>query len=246
MAMTTIEARIAENLARIREEIEAACRRSGRSADDVLLVGVTKSAKIEWIESLVALGVRDLGESRPQQLLERASALEGSRAAAEPIRWHLIGHLQRNKVRKVLTVAGCLHSIDSLPLAARIDAMSAELGLRPRLLLEVNVSGEGSKDGFSPDQVRTDWVELCALAQVELAGLMTMAPLGDDAETARPTFRRLRMLRDELAARPGSPPLRDLSMGMSGDFPAAIEEGATMIRIGTSLFDGLPERAEST
>jgi PLP dependent protein len=246
MAMTTVEARIAENLARIRDEIEVACRRSGRSADEVLLVGVTKSAKIEWIEALVALGVRNLGESRPQQLLERASALEGNRAAAGPIRWHLIGHLQRNKVHKVLPVAGCLHSVDSLSLAARIDGLSAELGLRPRLLLEVNVSGEGSKDGFSPDQVRTDWQALCALDHVELAGLMTMAPLGDDTEAARTTFRRLRMLRDELAARPGSPPLGEMSMGMSGDFPVAIEEGATMIRIGTSLFDGLPERAEST
>jgi PLP dependent protein len=245
MAMTTVEARIAENLARIRDDIEAACRRSGRSADEVLLVGVTKSANLEWIEALLALGVRDLGESRPQQLLERASALEGSRPAAGPIRWHLIGHLQRNKVRKVLSVAGCLHSIDSLPLAERIDGLAAELGFRPRLLLEVNVSGEGTKDGFSPDQVRADWEALCGLAHVELAGLMTMAPLGDDTETARTAFRRLRMLRDELTAGPGSPPLGDLSMGMSGDFPVAIEEGATMIRIGSSLFDGLPERAES-
>ncbi len=160
MAMTTVEARIAENLARIRDEIAAACRRSGRSADEVRLVGVTKSANIEWIRALVPLGVNDLGESRPQQLLERASALEGSRAAAGPICWHLIGHLQRNKVRKVLPVAGCLHSIDSLSLAARIDGLSAELGLRPRLLLEVNVSGEGPKDGFSLDQVRTDWEAL--------------------------------------------------------------------------------------
>jgi hypothetical protein len=142
-------------------------------------------------------------------------------------------------------MAGCLHSIDSLALAARIDGLSAELGLRSRLLLEVNVSGEGSKDGFSPDQVRADWEALCALDHVELAGLMTMAPIGDDAEAARPAFRRLRMLRDELAAGPGSPPLGDLSMGMSGDFAVAIEEGATMIRIGTSLFEGLPERAES-
>lgn len=240
--MTTVESRIAENLARIRERIDAACRRAGRSAADVVLVGVTKSAQLDWIAALVDLGVCDLGESRPQQLLERAAELQKLRPGAKadgPIRWHLIGHLQRNKVRKVLPVAACLHSIDSLPLAARIDSLSAELGLRPRLLLEVNVSGEASKDGFSPEQLRTDWPELCALAHVEVAGLMTMAPFSDEPETARPTFQRLRRLRDELAVGPGSGRLAELSMGMSGDFEPAIEEGATMIRVGTSLFEGL-------
>ncbi len=237
--MTTVEARIVENLARIREAIDAACRRAGRAPHEVRLVGVTKSARLEWIEALVSLGVRDLGESRPQQLLERAAALESEQGTGEPIRWHLIGHLQRNKVRKVLPLAACLHSVDSLALAARIDSLSAELGLRPQLLLEVNVSGEGSKDGFSPEQLRADWETLRSLAHVDLAGLMTMAQLADDPEAARPTFRRLREFRDELAAVPGSPSLNELSMGMSGDFGVAIEEGATMIRVGTSLFEGL-------
>jgi pyridoxal phosphate enzyme (YggS family) len=241
--MTTVESRIAENLARIRARIDAACRRAGRSMADVLLIGVTKSAQLDWIGALVGLGVQDLGESRPQQLLERAEKLPELRpsgTAGGPIRWHLIGHLQRNKVRKLLPIAACLHSIDSLPLAARVDSLSAELGLRPRLLLEINVSGESSKDGFSPDQLRADWPGLCHLTHVELAGLMTMAPLADEPEAARPTFQSLRRLRDELAAQPGSPRLIELSMGMSGDFEPAIEEGATMIRVGTNLFEGLP------
>jgi PLP dependent protein len=231
--MTTVESLIAGNLAQIRERIEAACRRTGRSASDVLLVAVTKSARIEWIEALISLGVGALGESRPQQLVDRAERI------ATPVQWHLIGHLQRNKARKVLPVAAWLHSIDSLQLAIRIDALAAELSLRPGLLLEVNVSGEASKDGFSSEQLKADWPEVCRLSHVEIRGLMTMAPLFEDPEQARPTFRRLRELRDRLAGLPGSPKLDQLSMGMSGDFEAAIEEGATMIRVGTSLFEGL-------
>jgi hypothetical protein len=146
-------------------------------------------------------------------------------------------------VRKVLPVADWLHSIDSLPLAARIDSLSAELGVRPRLLLEVNVSGEASKDGYAPDQLAADWTAVCALSHVEIAGLMTMAPFSEEPEDSRATFRQLRELRDRLAALAGSPRLGELSMGMSGDFEVAIEEGATLIRVGTSLFDGLPAQA---
>jgi pyridoxal phosphate enzyme (YggS family) len=233
--MSIVESRIAENLARIRAQIDAACLQAGRAHADVLLVAVTKSARLEWIEALFSQGVRDLGESRPQHLLERAEQI------ATPAHWHLIGHLQRNKVRKILPVAECVHSIDSLSLATRVDGLAAELGLRPKLLLEVNVSGEASKDGFAPEQLEADWKALCRLTQVEIRGLMTMAPFSDEPEDARMTFRRLRELRDRLAALPGSPPLVDLSMGMSGDFEVAIEEGATMIRVGTSLFDGLSD-----
>jgi PLP dependent protein len=244
--MTTVTSQIAENLARIREGIDAACRRAGRSPSEVLLIGVTKSARLEWIEALVAAGVLDLGESRPQQLLERAERIRATeesqrtaKSGQQSVRWHLIGHLQRNKVRKVLPVARCLHSIDRLSLAARIDGLSAELGLRPRILLEVNASGEASKDGFAPDQLAADWSALCALSHVEIVGLMTMAPFSEEPENSRMTFRRLRELRDTLAAALGSRALPELSMGMSGDFEVAIEEGATMIRVGTNLFDGL-------
>src|SRR5262249_52764719 len=145
-AMTTVESRISENVARVRAGIDAACRRAVRAPADVLLIGVTKSARLDWIEALVAGGVADLGESRPQQLLERSDRVRAAKTSdrvdtARPIRWHLIGHLQRNKVRKVLPIAAYLHSIDSLSLATRIDGVSAELGLRPRILLEVNISG---------------------------------------------------------------------------------------------------------
>jgi PLP dependent protein len=241
--MSTVEFRIAENLARIHGRIGAACRRAGRDANQVRLVAVTKSAELEWIEALIALGVGDVGESRPQQLLERAQELRGAHA---PIRWHLIGHLQRNKVRKILPAVVCLHSVDSLTLAARIDSLADELGLKPRVLLEANVSGEASKDGFAPEELAADWASLCNLSHVEIAGLMTIAPFSDDPEESRPTFRRLRELRDRLADRPESPPLPELSMGMSGDFEVAIEEGATMVRIGSSLFEGLsaPVRPE--
>ena len=238
--MSTVESRIAGNMARIQGRIEAACRRACRDPKDVRLVAVTKSARLDWIESLIALGVRDLGESRPQQLLERAAVVSQLQVIGEPIRWHLIGHLQRNKVRKILPVASCLHSVDSLPLTMRIDGLSVELGLRPRVLLEVNVSREGSKDGFTPSLLAAQWPSLCELHNVEIAGLMTMAPFSEDAEDARPTFRRLHELRDRLALLSASPPLRELSMGMSGDFEVAIEEGATLVRVGTSLFEGLP------
>ena len=248
--MTTVESRISENLARVRAGVDGACRRAGRSPAEVLLIGVTKSARLEWIEALVALGVLDLGESRPQQLLERAEQIHPGRkveradtSAERPLRWHLIGHLQRNKVRKVLPIAGYLHSIDSLALATRIDSLSAEIGLRPRMLLEVNASGETSKDGFTPDQLADDWAALCVLSHVEIVGLMTMAPFSEEPEDSRVTFRRLRELRDELAASSGTHQLRQLSMGMSGDFEVAIEEGATMIRVGTNLFDGLSSEA---
>jgi hypothetical protein len=170
-------------------------------------------------------------------LLERAERI------AKPAHWHLIGHLQRNKVRKILPVAECVHSVDSLELATRVDGLSAELGLRPRLLLEVNVSGEASKDGFAPEQLEADWTALSTLSHVEIRGLMTMAPFSDEPENSRATFQRLRELRDRLCARPGALQLAELSMGMSGDFEVAIEEGATMIRVGTSLFDGLPDHA---
>jgi pyridoxal phosphate enzyme (YggS family) len=240
--MSTVESRIAENLARIQMRIEAACRRAGRDTAEVRLVAVTKSARLEWIESLIALGVRDLGESRPQQLLERAAEVSQLPVISEAIRWHLIGHLQRNKIRKILPVAAWLDSIDSLPLTTRINGLCFERGLRARVLLEVNVSGEASKDGFTPALLTDEWPSLCKLHNVEIAGLMTMAPFSENPEDARPTFLRLRELRDRLAGLPDSPQLRELSMGMSGDFEVAIEEGATFVRIGTALFDPLPLR----
>jgi pyridoxal phosphate enzyme (YggS family) len=237
---------LAENVSAVQSEVAAACRRAGRAASEVTLVAVTKYAELDWVRGLIELGVLDLGESRPQQLVERADQLPGD------VRWHLIGHLQRNKVKLVLPHCVLIHSVDSLRLLEKISAIAAELPppnavsapadrtTLPRVLLEVNVAGEASKDGFTPAELCSQWDALQRVPHVELAGLMTMAPLSDDPETARPVFRGLRQLRDELAARAAPQvKLTELSMGMSGDFTVAIEEGATLVRIGSRLFEGL-------
>ncbi len=235
--------RLQDNLNRVTEEIAAACARSNRLPSEVTLVAVTKYAELDWIRRLVALGVRDLGESRPQQLLERAQTLtssDGSTDCQSPIRWHMIGHLQRNKVRPILSQAILIHSVDSLKLLERISSIAGEMMLVPRVLLEVNVSGESSKDGISAEELRSQWDAFVEVSGVEICGLMTMAPLADDPTAARPVFRALRQLRDELAARSRSHiMLTELSMGMSGDFTVAIDEGATIVRIGSRLFEGL-------
>jgi PLP dependent protein len=225
---------IANNLFQVNADIATACVRSGRLPDDVTLVAVTKYAALPWVCRLVELGVTNLAENRPQQLIERFEALHGD------ICWHLIGHLQRNKVRPVLPLAVLIHSVDSLRLLERISTVAAELSLTPRVLLEVNISGEGSKDGFSIAELTSQWDALQAVPRVQIAGLMTMAPLANDPETARPMFRSLRLLRDELARRATlSTKLTELSMGMSSDFQVAIEEGATLVRVGSRLFEGM-------
>jgi pyridoxal phosphate enzyme (YggS family) len=230
----SLRQQITENLGLVKQEIEAACRRADRSADSVQLVAVTKYAEISWIEMLVELGQTILGESRPQQLAQRAADL------SDEITWHLIGHLQRNKVGLVLPVANMIHSIDSWRLLERINRSAKDLGLRPRLLLEVNVSGEESKDGLAPDEVRARWAEVVALENVELEGFMTMAPIVEDAESVRPFFRSLKELRDELADRSENKlKIPHLSMGMSRDYSIAVEEGATIVRVGSSLYKGL-------
>jgi pyridoxal phosphate enzyme (YggS family) len=227
------QSRLASNYRGVLERIAGACRRAGRSPADVKFVAVTKSGEIPTIEALISLGAHDLGESRPQQLVERAGKISGN------VRWHLVGHLQRNKVRQVLPVVECIHSIDSTRLVARVDEVAAELKLRPKVLLEVNVSGEASKGGYSCDELLREWPALCDFRIAQITGLMTMAPFVDDAEETRPVFRGLRELRDRLAATRGGSNLRELSMGMSEDFEIAVEEGATMVRVGSLLFEGL-------
>jgi len=231
--MESVTSRIAANYAGVVERIASACRRAGRAPSEVRLVAVTKSAEVAWIEALLALGARDLAESRPQRLYERAALVGPS------VRWHLIGQLQRNKVRKVLPVAALIHSVDSLPLLRRIDEVAGELGARPRLLLEVNVSGEAAKSGFPAGELSEAWPVVAAVKNVEVAGLMTMAPLFDAPEAARPVFAGLRLLRDQLQKLDSAIQLPELSMGMSGDFEVAVEEGATLVRVGSSLFEGL-------
>lgn len=223
---------IARNFARIRDEVSAAARAVGREPNSVRIVGVTKTVDAASAAALYRAGCRDLGENRPEELVRKAAdpGLSG-------VVWHLIGTYQRRKVRDTLSAAAWIHSIDSLPLLAAVAKRAAELGLvgakAPRLLLEVNVSGEASKSGFAP----TDLAQVLAAARaaaIAPVGLMTMAPLDPALGSPAEIFRALRGLRDRFAA--DDVPLPELSMGMSGDFVDAIREGATMVRIGTALF----------
>ncbi|MEX0725005.1 MAG: YggS family pyridoxal phosphate-dependent enzyme [Planctomycetaceae bacterium] len=232
--MHNVVDRLRRNLAAVHRRIQTACARAGRLADQVRLIAVTKSAQTEWIRELVSLGQCDLAENRPQQLLERAEQI------GESVIWHLIGPLQRNKIRKILPAATWIHSIDSLKLLADVDRIAGELQLRPRILLQVNVSGEESKQGFDPESLVQQWDEVEAYQHVDVQGLMTMAPFVDDPEWVRPVFRALKTFRDRLVERQNQRLLLpELSMGMSGDFDVAVEEGATMVRIGSTLFEGL-------
>lgn len=233
--MTALETQISDNYRCVRERIAAAARRVGRDPSEITLLAVTKYAELDWVRALVSLGVHELGENRPQQLAARAKEL-----SVGDIRWHLIGHLQRNKVKLVLPLATLIHSVDSVRLAQEIDETAKKLDLRPRVLVEVNLSGEEAKHGFHRSELVEAWPTLVGFAQLRIEGLMTMAAYSDDPEEARPTFAALRELRDELRrVSPAELTLPHLSMGMTGDFEVAIEEGATLVRIGSALWQGL-------
>jgi len=226
---------IARNLAEVRQRIAEAAKRSGRTAETITLVAVTKYVGPETIHPLVAAGCNLLGESRPQQLCQRAEQLAGL-----PVAWHLIGHLQRNKVRRTLELVEMIHSVDSRELLGAIDRIAGELGRHSSVLLEVNTSGEATKHGFHPQQLPALIGELPRLAHVKVRGLMCMAGLEGGPERARRDFDALRQLRDRLSADlPDGIRLHELSMGMSGDYEVAIEEGATIVRVGSALFEGI-------
>ncbi len=224
---------LAERLASVEERLRAACRRAGRARGDVTLVAVTKTAPVEAAAVLVELGVRDLGESRPQELWRKAAALPEAR-------WHLIGHLQRNKIERTLPLIHRIHSVDNLRLLAAVEEEAGRQGLAVEALLEVNASREAGKHGFAPEEVPGLAPALRGLRRVRVTGLMTMAAYEEDPERCRPTFAALRELRDRLRAAVGEAhPLAELSMGMTNDFEVAVEEGATLVRLGTALFEGL-------
>lgn len=233
------------NLALVRAGVQAACDRAGRTAADVKIVAVTKSVGPAVIAEVPGIGLLELAENRPQQLLERAGELATSVGHDFRVRWHLIGQLQRNKVRAVLPVIALLHSVDSLRLLERVSQVAGELSLQTEVLLQVNTSGEASKQGFSVSELRQQWPVLCALPNVQLRGLMTMAPDTEDETVVRSTFRALRELRDELRSESGAEGFSELSMGMSQDYEIAIEEGATIVRLGSTLFQGLPSGVEA-
>jgi len=193
-------------------------------------VAVSKKYPAESVmEANEEAGQEVFGESRVQESLVKIPALPGR------IRWHFIGHLQSNKIRKALPLFELIHGVDTPEIAREIDRIGGEMGLFPRVLLEVNVSGEGSKHGFSPEQMERELEGLLSLPRLQVDGFMAMAPLVSDQEEARPYFAQLRELRDRLVIQSGIP-LEALSMGMSGDFEVAVEEGATLVRVGSALF----------
>ena len=220
---------ISDNLINIHSRIQDAAHRVGRQVSDVRLVAVSKTYPPAVIQEAWNSGQRVFGENRVQDALPKIAELP---AEAE---WHFIGHLQSNKIRKALPAFTLIHGVDNLELAQQINRIAGEMGLTANILLEINVSGEASKFGFSPADLRQNLEGLLCLPNIRINGLMTMAPYSEDPETARPVFSKLRILRDELAAQSGKA-LQELSMGMSGDFEVAIQEGATIVRIGSSIF----------
>lgn len=229
---------VGTNLQRVRTRIGEAAARAGRSAEDVTLVAVTKQVGVKEAEALLAWAARDLGENRPQELWRKAAAVHGE------VRWHLIGHLQRNKVRRTLPLVSMIHSVDSLRLLRALEQEANQQQLALRVLLEVNTSAEPAKHGFDPEELIKTRPEWLALEHVRIEGLMTMAALVADAEQARPAFRKLRELRDRLQGERLYLP--HLSMGMTNDYEVAVEEGATLVRIGRALFEGLEPSAGSS
>lgn len=231
--MSTIHEILGQRLEAIRTRVQAACGRVGRSPESVTLIGVTKTVGHEVAQALVDLGVADLGENRPQELWRKSDLVSGAR-------WHVIGHLQRNKVERTVGLSSLIHSVDSERLLEAIETEAKRIGKQTAVLLEVNCSGEEAKHGFTPEAVLAFTSNLKPLHFVRIEGLMTMAALAEDPEAARPAFRRLAGLQKELRQVLGDQhPLNQLSMGMSGDFEVAIEEGATHIRLGTVLVGGL-------
>ena len=230
--MTTAD-RIAANTEEVRQRMRAAAVRSGRSSDSVSLVAVTKYVDAEQTRMVVKAGCQDLGENRPQQLWDKSTAL-----ADEPkIRWHQIGHLQRNKVARTVPLIQLLHSVDSLRLLAEVDRAAATVPRRLPVLLEVNVSGDAAKHGWEASEMNEVVTSALEFSNVEVSGLMTMASLGGNVETMRRNFSDLRELRDRLQREAGgAASLSELSMGMSNDYEIAIEEGATLVRVGSALF----------
>lgn len=244
--MSAIRNKIEKNLLHIREEIAAACKRSRRSVGEVQIVAVTKSADLEGIRAAVDLGLTELAENRVQQLLERSAELSEALAKKRnggprggDVHWHMIGHLQRNKVKAVLdTGVTMIHSVDSLRLAEEINARAERMEKTIDVLLQVNCSQELQKFGVAVGAASYLGEMITTLKNVRLAGLMTIGPLVENLSDARPAFSRLRELFDEMRHEGiGGPAFKHLSMGMSQDFPVAIEEGATLLRIGRGLFE---------
>ena len=225
--------RLRGRLASVEQRLTAACARAGRQRSELTLVAVTKMISVETAALLPELGLLDLGENRPQELWRKAAALPKN------VRWHLIGHLQRNKLAATLPLVELIHSVDSRRLLRALDLEAGKQQRKLEILLEVNAGGEAGKHGFTPPEIAELTPTLQALQHLRVGGLMTMAPLRPSDE-CRPVFVTVRRLRDELCERlPPPHEVRRLSMGMTNDFEVAVEEGATLVRLGSVLFEGL-------
>ncbi len=222
---------VAENYHQIQKRVEEACRRAGRSPEEVTLIAVSKTKPVPMLLEAYQAGARDFGENKVQEILEKYPELP------KDIRWHMIGHLQTNKVRQVVGKACMIHSVDSVKLAKEIDKESAKHGIVTPILLEVNVAEEESKFGFHADEVDAAIDEMTALSHILISGLMTIAPFVEDGEENRQFFKKLKQLYIDMQAKKADNiNMSVLSMGMTGDFETAIEEGATMVRVGTGIF----------
>jgi pyridoxal phosphate enzyme (YggS family) len=220
---------VAQNLERVREQIVGAAVKVGRAVDEIELVAITKTHPADKIREAIEAGQTLFGESRVQEARAKIPELPSV------LRWHFVGHLQKNKIRHALPLFELFHSVDSLALAQDMNRIANEEGLHPRVLLEVNVAGEGSKFGFKPETVRAEMESLLALARLSIEGLMCIPPLAEEAEASRVVFVQLRELRDALE-KEFDLKLPQLSMGMTNDFVVAVEEGATLVRVGTAIF----------
>ena len=228
-----MNADIASNLREVNERIHEACERAGRRTGDVTIVGVTKTFGPEVVDNLLAAGVGDVAENRIQEFLDKKPKVHAA------CRWHLVGTLQRNKAAKAIGQFELIHSVDRLKLARTLSRLGEERGITSRILLEVNTSGEMTKHGFSSDEAAATAGEIASLPRLSLEGLMTIGPLSDDETTVRQSFRTLSGLRERIERDLGVR-LPHLSMGMSGDFEIAVEEGATIVRLGRVLLGSRP------
>ena len=220
---------LADNIEKVQQRVCAACGRAGRDPDSVTLLAVTKTQPPEIVKAAVELGLLLFGENKVQEAKAKIPLCPGR------LRWHFIGHLQSNKCRDAVELFEMIQSVDSLPLAQEIAKRAEQAGKTMPILLEVNVAGEASKFGYAPEKLLAELETINALPKIEIHGLMAVPPWSSEPEKSRPHFRRLRELKERAEAVLGVP-LPHLSMGMSGDFEVAIEEGATMVRIGTALF----------
>ena len=221
---------LSQNLREVESNIKSACERVGRARESVTLIAVSKTQPVSAIEEAYALGIRDFGENKVKEMLGKEPQLPAD------IRWHLIGHLQTNKVKHAVRQFDLIHSVDSVSLAEVIDKEFAKKDFIARILIEVNVAKEDSKSGFYIEELEEKVAEMAKLSHIEIRGLMTVAPFTDNPEENRPVFRALRESLSSLQKKFPSLPLMELSMGMSGDYVVAIEEGATIIRVGSFIF----------